>query len=101
MRVPNHRNSRGIHPRAHVLGSHHRRVVVLRISRTKGEAIEVTADDAVVVGVGAAAATYDWWGWIIQAVPETIQVIVTVATLVYVVFRAANEIRKFLAREKE
>lgn len=66
-----------------------------RVATSRKEGLNVTPDDALVVASGAAAATYSWWEPVLTAIPDVIQLIIAGATLVYVVFRAANEIHKF------
>ena len=61
----------------------------------------MTTDDAAVLAAGSAAVTYDMWGSILHTIPGVIQVIVTTATVVYVLFRAANEIQKFMSKKQE
>lgn len=61
----------------------------------------MSVEDAGVVVVGAATAAYPWWEPWVSWVPDTVQGAIVTATLIFVVARAVNEVRKFFRSEKE
>jgi hypothetical protein len=58
--------------------------------------------DSAVVAAGAAAITVPWWEHAVNSwLPPTVQGIIAAATLIFVVARAINEVRKFFTHEKD
>lgn len=51
--------------------------------------------DAGVITATAVALTHEWWQPMLSAIPGIAQGLVLSGTIVYVLFRAANEVRKF------
>ena len=64
------------------------------LTRTKGHT--VSASDGAVVVAGAAAMTVNWWGDLITFLPSVAQGIIVLATVVFVVVRAVNEVTSFV-----
>lgn len=64
--------------------------------------LKMTAHDGAVILVGAVAASPDsWWRVIVDPLPDALRVIVVGATVVYVLFRAMNEINKFIQNHRD
>lgn len=56
--------------------------------------------DSTVVAAGGLAATSGWWGPMVASVPDVLQGLILVSTVVFVVARAANEVIKFIRTQK-
>lgn len=65
------------------------------------EGLKVNTSDSVVVVAGAAALTSDWWNHLVEWIPSVMQVGITTGTLIFVLFRAASEVRKFWRNREE
>lgn len=67
---------------------------------TRRSAVQGLSDSAV-VAAGAAAITLPWWEQAVQWMPTVVQGVIAAATLVFVIARAVNEVRKFFTQEKD
>lgn len=65
-----------------------------RISGVRG--YHLSTQDALVVTAGAVAVTYPWWEGLAAWIPHIAQVVITTGTIIFVLFRMVNEIRRFL-----
>lgn len=63
--------------------------------------LKVTTDDVIVGCAALCALTYKAWGWMLESIPHVMQGIIVTATVVYVVARAAIEVRKLIKGEKK
>lgn len=61
----------------------------------------LTLSDVGVLSVATGAATVDYWGEWFAWVPPTLQFIVAAATVIFVVSRAVNEVRKLFRPRNE
>lgn len=68
-------------------------------ARVTTRGYKVTMEDAGVVGVGVATATYSWWQPIVEWIPDVLQGFVLCCTVVFVAARAVNEVRKFFRKD--
>jgi uncharacterized NAD(P)/FAD-binding protein YdhS len=65
------------------------------------QGLQVTSADGAVVAVGTAAATHGLWANLTAGLPTFIQVLITAATVIFVVARAVNELRRFWRNRKQ
>lgn len=98
MRHSSHGSARDSIGHPDVAGSLNSRDSVLRAGYASeaGWGLKLNFYDTSVVAVGAAAVTHDWWMGLASWVPDIAQVCITLGSLIFVTFRAYNEVRKFL-----
>lgn len=65
---------------------------------TKTETTLTSGDTAVGLAF-ATSATFAWWREMLWWIPDFLQTIVLLATVIYVVYRALNEARKFYTKD--
>lgn len=64
--------------------------------RLKGASQEMNDLTVITAGVTLAFSTTEVWAQVMFWVPESIKFLGLVATVVYLIFRAGNEVRKYL-----
>lgn len=57
--------------------------------------LQVTMYDVGVIAAGAAAVTQHWWTPLLEWLPDFAKICITAATVVFVIARAAYEVRRF------
>lgn len=72
--------------------------LILTVLPVSTEEAPVNSGDVNVAIATVAAVTHDWWSNLVTWVPSALQMLVFASTVVYVVFRAANEVRKFYGK---
>lgn len=55
----------------------------------------MTGEDIAVGAASTVALTQPWWGVLFSAIPDVAQGLIVLATVVYVLARAINEVKKF------
>lgn len=75
-------------------------LVLQAFGARKADSVMSGGDINVAIAAGAVM-TQEWWMNAITFIPQGLQYITLVSTVVYVIFRAANEIRKFYGKGAE
>jgi len=60
----------------------------------------VSASDVTVVAAGASAITVNWWGLFFEWLPQMAQGLIVIATVIFVVVRAVNEVSRFIRENR-
>jgi len=66
------------------------------MTRTHRNQVVLSQSDLAVLAAGAAAYTVPWWGPLVDWLPNIAQGIIVTMTVVFVIVRAINEVRKFI-----
>lgn len=73
----------------------------LESARSVSLGAKMDAADVTVLTSGVAAATFRWWEPVVAVIPSAAQGLILTGTVVFVLFRAANEVLKFWKSQRD